>query len=386
MISRAFRCFLLAFCLAGFNSAAHAELGTFGSLGEEQAAEKAELEKMKQEMSDIHATTDEAIGALNKINTQAAKQQDAKEIHLFCKEATCEVSPGTKINCLTYNGHIPGPTITAQEGQLIRIVLHNQSKAPTSLHFHGMVLPQGVDGLPRTDAGLVKPGETYAYQFIAQPKGTYWYHPQIIHAEQKARGLYGALVVEPNEGPGNKTYDQEMVIVLSDLRALAAQALRNHNSVNGAAGGLKSSGLSDSARTYNATAVTNQPDKEKESTTFFLMNGQCAPAIPAMEVAPGSRVRLRFINAGQQAVPIHLTGHRFEIVAMNGNLVETQTARDTITLGVSDRVDLEFTANNPGVWSLGSEEAEQTTSGGKFPGGMALVVRYSGKALPMGKP
>jgi FtsP/CotA-like multicopper oxidase with cupredoxin domain len=328
-----------------------------GSLGEEQAAEKIELENMKQEMKDINVTTDEAIRALNKIDTTAAKRLP-REIHLFCKEALCEISPGVKINCLTYNGHIPGPQIVAQEGELLRVILHNQLKVPTSLHFHGMTLPQGIDGLPRTEAGLVKPGETYAFQFIAQPKGTYWYHPQIIHAEQKARGLSGALVVVPAEA--SKTCDREFIIVFGDLLT---------KSKPGAA-------AADAAKTLVAVAPTNHQNEANETTNYFLANGQSAPAIPAIEVSEGMRVRLRLINASQHEIPLHLSGHRFDIVSVNGDLVQNQTPRDTITLEVSDRVDLEFTANNPGVWSLASEKVEETTSNGKFPGGIACVVRY----------
>ncbi|PWT96352.1 MAG: hypothetical protein C5B53_09895 [Candidatus Melainabacteria bacterium] len=328
-----------------------------GSLGEEQAAEKIELEKMKQEMRDINITTDEAIRALNKIDTQAAKQQ-AREIHLFCKEALCEVAPGVKVNCLTYNGHIPGPQIVVQEGELVRVVLHNQLKIPTSLHFHGMTLPQGIDGLPRTEAGLLKPGETYAFQFVAQPKGTYWYHPQIIHAEQKSRGLSGAFIVVPGEG--SKTYDREIIIVFGDLLTKSKP----------------SAATADTAKMLAAVAPTNHQSEANETTTLFLMNGQSAPAIPAIEVSEGARVRLRLINASQHEIPLHLSGHRFDIVSVNGDLVQNQTPRDTITLEVSDRVDLEFTANNPGVWSLASEKIEQTTSNGKFPGGIACVVRY----------
>jgi manganese oxidase len=371
---------VLLSCLAliDFNALpAQSELGNYGSVGEEQAQEKVELEKMKSEMNDINVTTDEAIGALNQINTQAAKQ-DAKEIHLFCKETVCEISPGVKINCLTYNGHLPGPLISVQEGELVRIVLHNQMKVPTSLHFHGMTLAQGIDGLPRNDAGLVKPGETYAYQFVAEPKGTYWYHPQIIHAEQKARGLSGALVVEPNEGAGGKTFDREIVMVFSDL--LSASSKRSRNSPSTTAAPAKSASPTDVPKVLTALAPTNQTGEASDSTTFFLMNGQSAPAIPPIELSQGTRVRMRLINAGQHAIPLHLTGHRFAVVSINGDLVQTQTPRDTITLGVSDRADVEFTANNPGVWSLGSEMVEQTTNGGKFPGGIACVVRYGGES------
>lgn len=352
--------FLLILTGLSFPSA-RAELGTYGSLGEEQAQEKFELENMRKEMNDIRSTTNEAIQALNQINTQELKQP-AQEMHLFCKEATCEISPGNRISCLTYNGHLPGPTIVVQEGQMLKVVLHNQMKVPTSLHFHGMALPHSIDGLPKTDAGLVKPGESYAYQFIAQPKGTYWYHPQIIHADQKAKGLAGAIVVEPVGARGAKTFDREVVIVFGELLASTSRATAG-----------------DAGKVLTAVAPTNQLSDRNGITAYYLINGQSAPAVPAIELTAGSRVRIRMINAAQDEIPVHLSGHRFEVVSINGDLIQTQTPRDTITLGVSDRVDIEFTANNPGLWSLASEKVEQTTTGGKFPGGIACVVRYTEK-------
>lgn len=358
------------------NSDALAQLGTFGSLGEEQAAEKSELEQMRQELSDVKNTTHEAVRALHELHSQVAKQ-DVKEIHLIAKEAVCEICPGIMVNCLTYNGHLPGPMIVLREGQVVRIVLHNQLKVPTSLYFHGMLLGHAVDGLPRFDAGLIKPGETYAYQFVVSGKGTYWYHPQVIHSDQKAKGLCGAIVVEPSQSPAARVYDREVVILFSDLLTTKAPGVRTSAINSNGVAVAKVEPTSPVAKTFNAITPTNETGKQNELVTFFLMNGLTAPAIPPIEVASGARVKLSLVNAGQKPVPLHLGGHRFEIIAINGDPVQVSTVRDTITLGVSDRVDIEFTANNPGVWSLASEEVEQTTNNGRFPGGMACVVRYS---------
>ena len=114
--------------------------------------------------------------------------------------------------------------------------------------------------------------------------------------------------------------------------------------------------------------------------TFYLMNGKSAPAIPPIELRKGERVRLRVINAGSQCVPLYLSGHRFEVVSQNGgDLLEPHLFRDTIAVQPSDRIDLEFSADNPGVWSLASDIPLQATNQGRFPGGIACVVRYSGE-------
>jgi FtsP/CotA-like multicopper oxidase with cupredoxin domain len=271
-------------------------------------------------------------------------------MHLFAKPATCELYPGLSADCLTYNGKIPGPPLRVKEGQLVKIVLHNQLKTPTSLMFQGLILPQSVAGLPHKDAGLVQPGAAFAYQFMARQPGVYWYHPQVVNQDQKAEGMYGLFIVEPKSG---QIADKEVLMLISQLKyspAAEHQALTPSDTVHGA-------------------------------EAVFLINGKAAPAIPPMELRQGERVRLRIVNASPEAVPLHLSGHRFEVISTNGSdVLEPHVFRDTVTVNPSDRVELEFTADNPGVWSLASELMTQASNQGHFPGGIACVVRYSGVA------
>ncbi len=304
---------------------------------------------MRQQLNELKVTTSDAMNAFNKLDTSPLKK-GLQEFHLFCRPATHEIGPGKTIECLTYNGLLPGPPLRVKEGQLVRIIIHNQLEQSTSFHLHGMVLPGAVDGLPNSQSGLIKTGQTYAYQFIAKPVGTYWYHPQLMHAEQRAKGMYGAFIVEP-ESP-IKTTEEDIVLILGDTGANKLQV---------------SSG---------PAAVGKTVPSISSSRIFYLVNGKTAPAIPAIEVRPNVRVRMRIINASQHPVPLHITGHKFEIISLNGNLTGEQSSRDTLTCGVSDRVDLEFTTDNPGVWSLGSELIEQSMNNGQFPGGIACVLRY----------
>ncbi|HEY9717982.1 MAG TPA: multicopper oxidase domain-containing protein [Trichormus sp.] len=317
-------------------------------MAQEQASERRQLQEMHGETNDIKSEINGAINQLNQVSRETASQQNVKEVHLFAKRAQCELMPGTTLDCLTYNGKLPGPLIRVNEGDHVRIILHNQLSVSTSLLLHGMVLPQSVSGLPRKDAGMVAPGQSYAYQFVAKQAGTFWYHPQINHSDEKMQGLAGALIVDPLSAA--KTFDKDVVLVIGDLYATAGSA------------------KSAIATTASASGTV----------CFHLLNGKSAPAIPAIELRQGERVRLRVINAGQQPVPLHLSGHRFEIVAVNGSdSMEPHVIRDTVTLNPSDRYDLEFAADNPGVWSLASEIDAQSTNNGKFPGGIACVVRYS---------
>lgn len=324
-----------------------AALDDIGDMAQEQAQEKLELEDMRHELKDIKGQVKDAMGAMSELTAGAAAQDAAgrltpptqREIHLFAREANIEptgTAPGVKV--LTYNGKIPGPEIHVHEGEALKVVLHNNLKTPTSLHFHGLVVPHKVDGLPRAGNAttlperFLKPEDTFFYQIIAHQPGTFYYHPQIIHQDQRFKGMYGALIVHPRLP--TRAVNKELVLFLSKL--------------------------------------------EQPGGPIYLINDKSAPHAPALEVHNGERVRLRVINNLDEAVPLHLSGHKLEVIANNGSdPMEPRVIPDTVTINPSDRLDLEFTANNPGVWSLASELPRQNSSAGKFPGGIAMIVRYT---------
>ncbi len=314
------------------------------TMGQEQAEERRQLDQMKGEMGDVKSNINGALDSLNELSRQVKAQASSSEIHLIVKEARIEIAPGHFVNCLTYNGKIPGPTIRVTEGEPLRVIVHNQLKQATSLTFHGLNLPQSVAGLPRKQGGLVGPGQVYAFQFTPKQTGTFWYHPQVNQAAQKAAGMYGALVVEPRSD--RRTYDRDFVIVLGETAVAQGSA-----SVPKASGGA--------------------------TETYYLMNGMTAATIKPIELHQGEHVHMRLINASSVLIPLTLTGHKFEVVAINGSdALEPHVFRDTIALNPSDRVDVEFSANNPGFWSLASELPEQVSNMGSFPGGIACVIRY----------
>jgi manganese oxidase len=313
------------------------------SMGLEQIEEKKELNSMKSEMKDIQSNIDKTLDAMSDLAKQMSKPPD-NEIHLLVKDSRVEVIPGRFLEGMTYNGKLPGPTIRARMGSPLKVVLHNQSKEQTSLLFHGLMLPQSVSGLPKRKGGAVNPGEIYAYQFIPSQTGTFWYHPQVNHLNQKTLGLYGALIVEPAEQKHG--YDRDFVMMLGEAAVHGGAAKPGQ----GAAGGAE---------------------------TLFTINGLTGASIQPVEVRKGERVRLRLVNASNHIIPISLTGHKLEIVSTNGSdALEPHVFRDTITLNPSDRVDADFTADNPGVWSLASEIPAQASNSGTFPGGIACIVRY----------
>jgi FtsP/CotA-like multicopper oxidase with cupredoxin domain len=314
------------------------------SMGQEQIEEKKELDSMKSEMKDVQSNIDKTLDAMSDLVKQMSKPPD-NEIHLLVKDSRVEIIPGKFLEGMTYNGKLPGPTIRARMGAPLKVVLHNQSREQTSLLFHGLMLPQSVSGLPHKRGGAVNPGEIYAYQFIPSQTGTFWYHPQVNHLNQKTLGLYGALIVEPAEQ--RHGYDKDFVMMLGEAAVRGGAATKPGQSATGGA------------------------------ETLFTINGLTGSSIQPIEVRKGQRVRLRLVNASNHIIPISLTGHKLEIVSTNGSdALEPHIFRDTITLNPSDRVDADFTADNPGVWSLASEIPAQASNSGTFPGGIACIVRY----------
>lgn len=342
-----------------------------GTLGQEQGEEKIELEKMRNELSDVKSTVNEAVESLNELGNQISREKDVKEIHLFARESGWEVNPEAHLTCLTYNGKVPGPTMRVNEGEMLRVVLHNQMKVSTSLYFHGLLLPHNVNGLPRQGAGIVRPGETYAYQFVPKQQGTFWYHPHVIHADQKKRGLYGAIVVEPKSAERQQQYDKDLVLLLGNF------SIPKTIPVAGQFGKTSSQDHSNKAVTDLPVARAARANAAPYVVICYVVNGKTAPLIPNIELRKGERVLIRLINASDYAVPLHLSGHKLKVVSINGgDPLEPDVLRDTLSVNPSDRVDIELKADNPGVWSLASELPEQSTNSGKFPGGIALVVRY----------
>ena len=341
-------------------------LDEVGSVGEEQAKEKQYLKKMKNELDQVNSEIGGGLEELKKLNRQMQerKGEGVTEVHLFARDTILETRNDEKIHCISYNGKVPGPIIRVQQGDRVKVVLHNQLEGDTSLYFHGLRAPHDVNGLPRKGNGIVSKGETFVYQFIANDSGTYWYHPQIVHADQRLKGLYGVLVVEPKLR--SRPYDKDVTLLFSKM---AYKPVENS---------VKAPGTNKMLTSVKNFAVAQAGNNESQLRVSYLINGKQAPAIPAIELRKGERVKLRLINASDEIVPIHLSGHTLELIHLNGgDKLEPHVFRDSIPLQPSDRVEAEFSASNPGVWSLASELFSQSTSNGSFPGGMACVVRYS---------
>ncbi len=264
------------------------------------------------------------------IPTAMAPGGQVREFRLEARPAKWEYVPGITTDAWTYNGQIPGPELRVGEGDLVRVIVTNHLPVPTTIHWHGVELNYKMDGVPGVTQEAIKPGETFTYEFVAYPAGTRMYHSHQDTNAQLELGLYGALIIEPQNRP---RYDVDRTIILRE-RALdfTPQVALGQGEVRGADAG-------------NGRGGAFQYD-------LFLMDGKAGTAIPPIRVKPNQRVLLRLINLGNLVHAMHLHGHTFTIVATDGNPVPPggRLRKDTVLIGPGERYDVEVDARNPGVW------------------------------------
>ncbi len=276
--------------------------------------------------------------------------QKTKEFRLVVKETKWELLPGVEVNAWTYNGQIPGPEIRVKEGERVKIIFQNQLPVPTTIHWHGLIVPAKMDGVPGVSMPEVKPGETYTYEFIAKPSGTFWYHPHFDSVNQISKGLYGPFIVEPKI-PDVKV-DREYILMMSEWVVPPKQESQAGHSMEKMGGGM-------------------------QEANYFTINGKSAPAIPPMKVKKGEHIRVRFINAGNQVHPMHLHGHAFKIVSTDGySLPNKGQMKDTLPVNAGERFDVVFKADNPGTWAFHCHDLHHVTNDGVYPGGLLMLVQY----------
>lgn len=289
-----------------------------------------------------------------------------REFTLAARKATWELAPGKIVQALTYNGTVPGPTIRVTEGDTVRVVLKNDLDQETTIHFHGLHVPNSMDGVPPFTQAPIKPGETFTYEFVASHAGTFMYHPHINSVEQIDNGLYGLFIIDPQQ-PDEPKFDREFSMVLGAwiLPADGQHQLPGGEMMPGAA-------VVGMNMNYN----------------WFTINGKAFPATPEWIVKRGDVVRVRLVNISNLAHPMHLHGHDFKVVAKDGEPVrpELQQVMNTLTVNPGETYDIVFIADNPGVWVFHCHELHHTENDGVEPGGLVQVIRYEGAPAAPAQP
>ena len=242
----------------------------------------------------------------------------AKVMHLVAGEFEHEFAPGLRVHCWGYNGRTPGPTIEAVEGDRLRIYVTNRLAAPTTVHWHGIRIINGMDGVNGLTQPAIPPGQTFLYDFVVPNAGTFMYHPHFDEMTQQAMGMMGMFVVHPRQ---RIAADRDYVIMLSEWRI-------------------------DPGASRPVTT-------EMIDFNILTMNSKVYPATEPIVAKMGERVRIRLGNLGaMDHHPIHLHGFQMTIVETDGGIVQ-ESARfeqNTVLVPVGATRAVEFIADNPGDW------------------------------------
>ena len=268
--------------------------------------------------------------------------------------ATGEVNfTGKPVEALTVNGQIPGPTLEFTEGDVARIHVHNDLDVPSSVHWHGLLVPPGQDGVPAISFPGIPPHSDFTYEFPIRQAGTYWYHSHSGLQEQ--RGVYGSIVIHPRKGERHPA-DREQVVVLSDWTdenpERVAGLLKSgnewysieRNSNQSLWGALRRNRLGDFLR----REWESMPDNEISDVAYdrFLINGKTAPEFLA---EPGETVRLRIINAAAGSYfYVQFAGGPMTVVAADGKDVEPFEL-DRLLIAVAETYDVLITVPTEGA-------------------------------------
>ncbi|MBI3191818.1 MAG: copper oxidase, partial [Pedosphaera parvula] len=233
-----------------------------------------------------------------------------------------EFAPGLVANCRGFNGQTHGPTIEAVEGDRVRIYVTNKLPASTSIHWHGVLLPNGMDGVAGLNQKAIRPGETFKYEFTLRQHGTHMYHSHHDEMTQMALGLMGLFIIHPRNPKGPRP-DRDFALLLSEWKIVAG---------------------------------SNRPDPfEMTDFNLFTFNAKAFPGTAPLVAKLGQRVRIRLSNLSAMSHhPIHLHGYQFRITATDGGQIpESAQQLETTVLTQAGRTrTFDFVADEPGDWAL----------------------------------
>ena len=271
------------------------------------------------------------------------------------------------------NGSVPAPILRWKEGERVRLNVTNHLAHDSSIHWHGMILPTDMDGVPGLSFAGIKPGETYHYEFDVNQSGTYWYHSHSGFQEQT--GLYGAIVIDPKE-PDPVVCDRDYVVILSDwsddnphdIYAKLKKMSHYYNFQERTAGDLwrdiKEKGL---AQTWNErkmwnTMRMNQADIADVTgyTYTFLMNGVTPDSGWTGLFKRGEKVRLRFINGAAMTIfDIRIPGLKMTVVATDGQNIEPVSV-DEFRIGVAETYDVVVEPSDDSAYTIFAQTIDRS--------------------------
>ncbi len=251
-----------------------------------------------------------------------------KEFRLVAEPVKREFAPGMIVNAWGYNGSVPGPTIEAVEGDRVRIFVTNKLAERTSVHWHGILLPNGMDGVAGLNQPHIEPGETYVYEFTLKQNGVFMYHPHSDEMVQMAMGMSGFFVIHPRR-PSVKV-DRHFLVMLHEWYVEPGTA------------------------TPNPSVMLD--------FNLFTFNGRVWPGTDFWVVRKDQRVRVSFGNLSMDSHPLHVHGYEFYEVGTDAGPLPASARRleHTVNVPVGTTRTVEFIANEPGDWAFHCHKSHHT--------------------------
>ena len=273
----------------------------------------------------------------------------------------------------TFNGSVPGPILRWREGDRVTLRVTNHLAHDSSIHWHGIILPANMDGVPGISFDGIKPGETFTYQFDVRQNGTFWYHSHSRFQEQT--GMYGAIVIEPKR-PDPVAYDRDYVVVLSDwsdekperIYAKLKKQSDYYNFRERTAGDLwrdiKEKGLAQTRRDramWNRMRMSDRDLSDVTGYTYtFLMNGATPEDGWLGLFEQGEKVRLRFVNAAAMTIfDVRIPGLKMKVVAADGQNIEPVSI-DEFRIGVAETYDVVVEPNADSAYTIFAQSIDRT--------------------------
>jgi FtsP/CotA-like multicopper oxidase with cupredoxin domain len=251
-----------------------------------------------------------------------------KEFHLVAEPVVREFAPGMKANLWGYNGASPGPTIEGVEGDRVRIFVTNRLPEHTTVHWHGIFLPNGMDGVGGLTQPHIAPGKTFVYEFTLPRAGTHMYHPHADEMTQMAMGMMGLFVIHP-KNPRSMRVDRDFAFILASYD------------------------IEPGSATPRPSTMTD--------FNLWAWNSRVFPGIDPLVARSGDRVRIRIGNLTMTNHPIHMHGPHFEVTGTDGGWVPPSARWPEVTtdIAVGQMRAIEFDAV-AGDWAVHCHKAHHT--------------------------
>jgi FtsP/CotA-like multicopper oxidase with cupredoxin domain len=294
------------------------------------------------------------------------------DVTLRIGKVSFDVAKNRTIHTIGYSGTVPGPILRLRESVPITVDLFNDTDTPELAHWHGQLIPPDVDGAAEEKSMVVQAHGHLRYRFTPGPSGARFLHTHVAAGSDLQRGTYTGqfcfAYIEPRENPG--AYDQEVFLATHEWEPFLSNGEEEEEEEQAA----PMSAEEKADREASEKADKARPNGWEVGYRLFSINGKALGHGEPVRVREGQRVLFHFLNASAtENIKLALPGHRFRVIALDGNAVPNPHEVDVLQLGTAERIDAVVEMKNPGVWILGTPMDDDRSNG------MGIVVEYADK-------